>query len=198
MLCRLQWRRLLRAELLQRPRELRCGLAFKMRYAWIYHGSILFFGQYHHRVGMIGCSFHRILIIPQTALELNRVLNSSKKQSLFHHGFLVPGFRGLSPYSSGIRFHHHFLVPSGSGSGSGACLPRLLAFCSIIISWFHLVLGRVLGACLPILLAFCSIIISGLVALVFWHSVPSSCPGSFWFGRVPGLVSLFFRHSVPS
>ena len=32
----------------------------------------------------------------------------------FRVGFWV-GFRGLSPYSSGILFHHHFLVPSGSG-----------------------------------------------------------------------------------
>ena len=30
------------------------------------------------------------MIIPQTALELNGVLNSSKKQALFHHQFLVP------------------------------------------------------------------------------------------------------------
>ena len=41
-------------------------------------------------------------IFPQTALELNGVFNSSKKQSLFHHLFLVRvgfrvGFRGLSP-----------------------------------------------------------------------------------------------------
>ena len=27
---------------------------------------------------------------PQTALELNGVLNSSKKQALFHHHFLLP------------------------------------------------------------------------------------------------------------
>ena len=73
------------------------------------------------------------------------------------------GFRGLS--SCGILFHHHFLLPSGSGLGSGVCLPSLLAFCSIIMSWFHLVLGRV----------------PGLVSLVSWHSVPSSCLGSFWF-----------------
>ena len=83
-------------------------------------------------------------------------------------------------------FHRDFLVPSGSGSGSGACLPSFLSFlfsgmgcpmnsllhmnvvetwfvavwglcwcnlvpgrvpgfCSIIISWFLLVLGRVPG-----------------------------------------------------
>ena len=29
-------------------------------------------------------------IFPQTALELNGVLNSSKKEVLFHHQFLVP------------------------------------------------------------------------------------------------------------
>ena len=100
-----------------------------------------------------------------------------------------------------------------------ACLPSLLAFCSIIISWSLLVLGRV----------------PWLVSLVFWHSVPSSFPASLWSdilfhhhyswfhlvvgrvraiflafcsiimswfplvpGRVPGLVSLIFWHSVPS
>ena len=75
----------------------------------------------------------------------------------------------MSPYSFGILFHHHFLVASGCGEGSGACLPTLLAFCSIIISWFLLVPGRVLG----------------LVSLVFWHSVPSSFPAQ------PGFRSLF-------
>ena len=56
-----------------------------------------------------------LVVFPQTALELNGVLNSSKKPSLFHHDFLVPG-----------------RVP-------------------------------------------------GLVSLAFWHSVPSSFSGSFWF-----------------
>ena len=51
--------------------------------------------------------------VPQTALELNGVLKSSKKQALFHHHFLVPaGFWGLSEYCFGILFHHHFLVPA--------------------------------------------------------------------------------------
>ena len=78
--------------------------------------------------------------------------------SLFH---LVPGigFRGLSPYSSGILFHHHLLVP--------------------------FVPGRV----------------PGLVSLVFWHSVPSSFPGSFWFririgyrGLSPQPFGILFQH----
>ena len=60
--------------------------------------------------------------------------NSSKKLafcsimiSWFRVRFRV-GFRGLSPYSSGILFHHHFLLPSGSSYGSGVCLPTFLSF----------------------------------------------------------------------
>ena len=91
--------------------------------------------------------------------------------------------RGLSPWSFGILFHHHFLVPSGFWVGSGACFPNLLASCSIIISWFLLVPGRV----------------PGLVSLVFWHPVPSSFS---WFhlvlGRVPAFVSVLFWDPVPS
>ena len=84
---------------------------------------------------------------------------------VLHHDLLVPSGsgsgpgRGLSPYFSflsflrkGILFHHDFLVPSGSGSGSGACLPTFLSFlfsgkgpCSIMISWFLLVLAQVPG-----------------------------------------------------
>ena len=48
-----------------------------------------------------------IVAVPQTALELNGVLNSCWKQCLFHHDFLVR---------------------PGSGSGSGACLPSCLFF----------------------------------------------------------------------
>ena len=69
--------------------------------------------------------------IPQTALELNGVLNSSKKQVLFHHDFLIP--------------------------------------CRV----------------------------PGLVSLLFWHSVPSSFPGSFWFGvrlRGPYSFDILFHH----
>ena len=115
----------------------------------------------------------------------------------------------MSPYSFGILFQHHFLVPAtvpglvsllfwhpvpssfpASGSGSGACLPTLLASCSIILSCFRLGLSpyslgilfhhpfllpaRVpghSGACLPTLLA-------GYVSLLFWHPVPASFPGS--------------------
>ena len=49
-------------------------------------------------------------------------------------------------------FHHDFLVPSGSGSGSGACLPTFLSFlfsgkgpCSIMISWFLVIPAQVPG-----------------------------------------------------
>ena len=78
----------------------------------------------------------KITIFPQTSLELNGVLNSSKKQVLFHHHFRVLArVPGLSPYSFGVLFHHHFLVPAR---------------------------------------------VRGLVSLLFWHPVPSSCPGSGW------------------
>ena len=47
---------------------------------------------------------------------------------------------------------HDFLVPSGSGSGSGVCLPTFLSFlfsgkgfCSIMISCFSLVPAQVPG-----------------------------------------------------
>ena len=53
-----------------------------------------------------------IMIFPQTALELNGVLNSSKKQALFHHHFWVPG---RVPGFVSLLFWHSvpasFLVP---------------------------------------------------------------------------------------
>ena len=67
---------------------------------------------------------------------------------------LVPG--RVSGIVSLVSWHS---VPSlfpGSGYGSGGCLPSLLAFCSIIMSWFH----PGCGACLPSLVALCSIMIS--------------------------------------
>ena len=99
------------------------------------------------------------------------------------------GFRALSPYSSCTLFHHPFLVP--------ASVPGLVAqtalelngvlnsfkrqFCSTGIFGFRVFYGI-------LILAFCSIIISsvllfsgrvpGVVSPVFWHSVPSSFPGS--------------------
>ena len=89
--------------------------------------------------------------IPQTALELNGVLNSCQKRSFFHHDLLfllvparVPVLVSLllSSFFSrkGVLFHHDVLVPPGSGSGSGACLPSafFLPF-SGMISWFFLV-----------------------------------------------------------
>ena len=70
-----------------------------------------------------------INVFPQTALELNGVLNSSKKQTLFHHDFLVP---------------------SGCLYGSRASLPTILLFLfsgkgvfSNMISWFLLAPARV-------------------------------------------------------
>ena len=76
------------------------------------------------------------------------------------------GFRGLSPYfyfflGQGIVFHHDLLVPSGSGSGSRACFPTFLfflfsekGFCSIMISWFLLVLAKKFQGFVSLLLGF--------------------------------------------
>ena len=61
-------------------------------------------------------------------------------------------------------------------SGSGFCLPSLLPFCSIIISWFHLVSGTV----------------PGFASLLLWHSVPSSFPASFWFQLGFRILSPYF------
>ena len=137
-------------------------------------------------------------LFPQTALELNGVLNSSKRQALFHHHFRVParvpglvsllfcpiimswfrlGFQGLSPYSFGILFHH-FLVPARV---PGPCLPTLLASCSIIISGFPLGFQGLSPYSFGILFHHHFRVparVPRLVSLLFWHSVPSSFPGS--------------------
>ena len=79
------------------------------------------------------------VFFPQTALELNGVLNSSKKQSLFHHDFLFPrsswgsgvchlSFFLVAAQKKGVLFHHDLLVPPGAGLGSCACLPSSLIF----------------------------------------------------------------------
>ena len=141
------------------------------------------------------------------------------------------GFRGLSPYSSGILFHDHFLFPG--------TVPGLvsLVFCHSVPSSFPCSFRFRVGFRIRFrglsLAVFCAIIIScfllvpatvpGFVSLLFWHSVPSSFPfGSSWgsgvclptflsfllpgkgfcsimiswfllvLDRVPGLVSLFF------
>ena len=113
------------------------------------------------------------------------------------------GFWGLSPYSSGILLHHHFLLPSGSGYGSGACLPCLLPFCSIIISWFlHLVPGLVSLVCRHVVPS--SFILTFLVparvpefvAQLFLSprgdSFPLLFPGLFWFWLVVPSIDLLF------
>ena len=59
---------------------------------------------------------------------------------------MSPFFSLLSFLRKGVLFHHDLLVASGSGSGSGGCIPSYLFFlfqetglCSIMISWFLLV-----------------------------------------------------------
>ena len=71
-------------------------------------------------------------------------------------GACLPFFSRLSFLRKGVLFHHDLLVPSGSGWGSGACLPYSLFFGS--------------GACLPSFLfflssgqGFCSIMICWLL-----------------------------------
>ena len=207
-----------------------------------------------------GILFHHPFLVPARVPGLSPTLLASC--SIIISWFRLR-FRGLSPCSFGILFHHPFLVPArvpglvslllwhpvpssfpGSGYSSGACLPTLLASCSIIISWFRLrfwglspcsfgilfhhpflVPARVPGLS-PTLLASCSIIISW-----FWLGFRAQTslelngvlksfkkqfcstrlvPGILAFcsiiissiilvaGRVPGIVSLFFWHSVPS
>ena len=118
-------------------------------------------------------------IFPQTALELNGVLNSSKKQVLFHHHFRVLArVPGLSPYFFGILFHHHVLVP--------ARVPGLVSLLFwhpvsiIIMSWFRLGLRGLSPYFFGILFHHHFLVPARvrLVSLLFWHSVPSSVPGS--------------------
>ena len=115
-------------------------------------------------------------LIPQTALELNGVLNSSKKQALFHHHFRV---LARVPGLVSLVFWHP--VPSSfPGSGrSGACLPTLLASCSIILFWFRPFRG-LSPYSFGILFHHHFLVpaVPGLVSLLFWHPVPSSFPGS--------------------
>ena len=99
---------------------------------------IIIFFKYISRIYFFPPYFEIFLhfFILQIALELNGVLNSSKKQvcSIIISGFWLE-FRGLSPYSFGILFHHHFLVPARV---PGLVSLVFLASCSIIISWFRL------------------------------------------------------------
>ena len=134
------------------------------------------------------------------------LLSFFRKGILFHHDFLFPSGSGSGSGAclptflrKGILFHHDFLVPSGSGSGSGACLPTFLSFlfpgkgpCSIMISWFLLVLAQVPG------------LVSLLFSSFFFQerdSVPSWFSVSFWFRlRFRGLSPYFSqeRDPVPS
>ena len=135
----------------------------------------------------LGCQAHRKLI--------NEIDELFQPDVEYMSSIVVaPRFASFPPSSSGAEWGSQFFqetvfVPSiffGSGYGSGVCLPILSEFCSIIISCFLLVPTR----------------IPGLVSLVFWHSVPSSCLGSFWFRvRFRGLSTYFFsflRNGAPN
>ena len=100
------------------------------------------------------------------------------------------GFRGLSPYFSGILFHHHFLVP--------ARVPGLVSLLfwhpvplrfrglspysfGIILSWFRLGFRGLSPYSFGILFHHPFLVparVPGLVSLLFWHPVPSSFSGS--------------------
>ena len=121
---------------------------------------------------------------------------------LFHHHFLVPARVPELFYSFGVLFHHHChflvlarvpgLVPllfwhsfppsfSGSGFGSGPCFPTFLESCSIIMPWFWLGFRGLSPYFFGILFHHPFLVppfVPGLVPLLFWHSVPSSFPGS--------------------
>ena len=154
--------------------------------------------RFHHllwfRVGFRGLSpysfgirFHNL--VPQTALNLNGVLNSSKKQALFHH-------------HSWFWLGHPFLVPrrvppvpsSFPGPGSAPCLPAPLASCYIIISWSRLGFRGLSPYSFGILLHHPFLVptrVRDSFGVLFPHHflVPA---------RVPGLVSLLFWYPVTS
>ena len=111
------------------------------------------------------------LQFPKTPLELNGVLNSSKKQSLFHHDFLVPA-RALGLVS---LLFFSFFCPEREG------------FCSIKNCWLLLVPDRV-----PVLvpLVFCSVL-SFLRKVVLFHHYFLVFPGT-GFGAGACLPSPFF------
>ena len=123
----------------------------------------------------------------------------------------VPGFVSLLLWvfvSSSFAGFFWFRV------GFRTCLPTLVAFCSIIICSFLLVPGRVQDLS-PYFFCFLfhhHLLVpsvcgwgSGRVSLLLWHSIPSPCPGSFWF-RVgfrtclPTFFGFLFHHHllVPS
>ena len=114
----------------------------------------------------------------------------------------------MSPYSflrfcvrEGILFRYDFLPFSGFGLGSGACLPTFLSFLKKRIVLYHNFLVSCGSGPSPFfsfvpflrngvthefflahergLLLFG--VYAGVIFLVFWHSVPSSFPGSFQF-----------------
>ena len=89
-------------------------------------------------------------VFPQTALELNGVLNSSKKQALFHHHFWVPG--RVSGFVSLVFWHSvpaSFLVPG-----------RVPGFVSLVF-WHSVPSSFLVPGRVP-----------GLVFLFFWHWEP--------------------------
>ena len=101
---------------------------------------------------------------------------------LFHHHFLVPArVPGLVSLLF-ILFHHHFLAPSSSRKGCGACLPSVVALCSIMTSSFLLVPARVPGFVSLLFFPFsgrglCSIVLFWL--LLVPGSGSGACPPSF-------------------
>ena len=129
----------------------------------------------------------------QTALELNGVLNSSKKQPLFHHDFQiaarVPGLVSLLfflPFSQEREcvsswFSDSFWFRLIGFRDLSPYFSFLRGFCSIIYSWFLLVPAGV--PVLVSILFFCFL----RKGILFHCSIMF-----FWFVLVPGLGSGFF------
>ena len=143
-----------------------------------------------------GILFHHHFLVPTRVPGLCRLTLLASCSIIFSWFWLR--FRGLSPYSVGILFHHHFLVP--------ARVPGL-----VLLLFWHSVLpsvpcsGRDPGLLAQTALElngarnsskkkFCSTMI--FWCQVFWRSVASSFPQSFWF-RVE-FRGLFPWHPVPS
>ena len=164
---------------------------FRLGFRGLSHYSfgILFHHPFLVRLGFRGLSpyfsgilFHHPFLVPARVPGLASLYSFG---ILFHHPFLVPArvpglvsllfwhpvpssflvparVPGLvSLYSFGILFHHHFMVPAGvpglvaqtALELNGVLNSSKKQFCSTMIFWFR----------------------------VFWHSVPSSFPQSFWF-----------------
>ena len=139
-------------------------------FRWLLQQLLLFFvviimnisNELYHCI----CNLYHWSIFPQTALELNGVLNSCRNGlcsiMICCSSWFRLGFRCLSPFS--------LLCFPGKG------------FCSIMMCWFLLVPARV-----PVLVS-----LSSLFFLFSGKGFVPSCPGSSWFRLGFRCLSSFF------